>query len=113
VGLPAEFSADPAAVRAIGVLRLVRRVSGRHRRSDAASAAIKCGSRRAIERLLVAALACPASAINAIDGQAVFLVAALFVGGFAAPPQLDLLVNSGYYKDGRFKRPPFVRLALD
>ena len=32
--------------------------------------------------LLVAALACPASAINAIDGQAVFLVAALIVGGF-------------------------------
>ena len=31
---------------------------------------------------LVAALACPASAINAIDGQAVFLVAALIVGGF-------------------------------
>jgi hypothetical protein len=30
----------------------------------------------------VAALACPASAINAIDGQAVFLVAALIVGGF-------------------------------
>jgi len=32
--------------------------------------------------LLVAVLACPASAINAIDGQAVFLVAALIVGGF-------------------------------
>ena len=32
--------------------------------------------------LLVAALACPASAINAINGQAVFLVAALIVGGF-------------------------------
>ena len=32
--------------------------------------------------LLAAALACPASAINAIDGQAVFLVAALIVGGF-------------------------------
>jgi mannose-6-phosphate isomerase-like protein (cupin superfamily) len=37
----------------------------------------------------------------------------LFVGGFAAPPQLDLLINSGYYKNGRFKRPPFVRLAVD
>jgi hypothetical protein len=32
--------------------------------------------------LLVAVLACPASAINAINGQAVFLVAALIVGGF-------------------------------
>jgi hypothetical protein len=32
--------------------------------------------------LLAAALICPASAINAIDGQAVFLVAALIVGGF-------------------------------
>jgi hypothetical protein len=32
--------------------------------------------------LFVAALICPASAINAIDGQAVFLVAALIVGGF-------------------------------
>ena len=30
----------------------------------------------------MAALTCPASAINAIDGQAVFLVAALIVGGF-------------------------------
>ena len=32
--------------------------------------------------LLVAALVCPASGINAINGQAVFLVAALIVGGF-------------------------------
>ena len=32
--------------------------------------------------LLIAVLACPASAINAINGQAVFLVAALIVGGF-------------------------------
>ena len=32
--------------------------------------------------LFAAALACPASAINAIDGQAVFLVAALIIGGF-------------------------------
>ena len=32
--------------------------------------------------LLVAVLACPASAINVINGQAVFLVAALIVGGF-------------------------------
>ncbi|WP_156435361.1 glycosyltransferase family 87 protein [Bradyrhizobium lablabi] len=32
--------------------------------------------------LLAAVLICPASAINAIDGQAVFLVAALIVGGF-------------------------------
>lgn len=36
-----------------------------------------------------------------------------FVGGFAAPPQLDLLINSGYYKDGKFERPPFVRLTVD
>jgi hypothetical protein len=33
--------------------------------------------------LFVIALICPASAINAINGQAVFLVAALIVGGFA------------------------------
>lgn len=32
--------------------------------------------------LLAAVLICPASAINVIDGQAVFLVAALIVGGF-------------------------------
>ncbi len=37
----------------------------------------------------------------------------LLVGGFAAPPQLDLLINSGYYKDGKFERPPFARLAVD
>lgn len=35
------------------------------------------------------------------------------VGGFAAPPQLDLLINSGYYQDGRFTRPDFKRLAVD
>ena len=33
--------------------------------------------------LLAAVLICPASAINVIDGQAVFLVAALIVGGFS------------------------------
>ena len=32
--------------------------------------------------LLAAVLICPASTINVIDGQAVFLVAALIVGGF-------------------------------
>jgi gentisate 1,2-dioxygenase len=37
---------------------------------------------------------------------------ALFVGGLAAPPQLDLLINSGYYKDGKFTRPAFARLAV-
>ena len=33
-----------------------------------------------------------------------------YPGGFAAPPQLDLLIQSGYYKDGRFTRPEFQRL---
>ncbi|WFU17270.1 glycosyltransferase family 87 protein [Bradyrhizobium sp. CB3481] len=33
--------------------------------------------------LLAAVLICPASAVNVIDGQAVFLVAALIVGGFS------------------------------
>ena len=36
----------------------------------------------------------------------------LLVGGLAAPPQLDLLINSGYYKDGRFTRPELERLAV-
>jgi gentisate 1,2-dioxygenase len=36
----------------------------------------------------------------------------LLVGGLAAPPQLDLLINSGYYKDGKFTRPEFQRLAV-
>lgn len=31
-------------------------------------------------------------------------------GGFASPPQLDLLLNSGYYKDGVFLPADFVRL---
>lgn len=31
-------------------------------------------------------------------------------GGFASPPQLDLLLNSGYYKDGLFLPAEFVRL---
>jgi alpha-1,2-mannosyltransferase len=43
---------------------------------SSAAAALPSGA------LLAAALICPASAINAIDGQAVFLVAALIVGGF-------------------------------
>jgi mannose-6-phosphate isomerase-like protein (cupin superfamily) len=34
------------------------------------------------------------------------------VGGLAAPPQLDLLINSGYYADGRFTRPEFKHLAV-
>lgn len=34
----------------------------------------------------------------------------LLVGGLAAPPQLDLLINSGYYQDGRFTRPEFSEL---
>jgi gentisate 1,2-dioxygenase len=38
---------------------------------------------------------------------------ALFPGGFAAPPQLDLLIQSGYYKDGKFTRPEFTRLSVD
>ncbi|MBW8875815.1 MAG: cupin domain-containing protein [Acidobacteria bacterium] len=42
------------------------------------------------------------------DSAPVFLV-----GGLAAPPQLDLLINSGYYQDGKFTRPPFTRLAVD
>ena len=41
--------------------------------------------------LLVAALICPASAINAINGQAVFLVAALIVGGFSLLEQRPYL----------------------
>ncbi|HEU0014262.1 MAG TPA: cupin domain-containing protein [Longimicrobium sp.] len=36
----------------------------------------------------------------------------LLVGGMAAPPQLDLLINSGYYEDGRFDRPSFTYLAV-
>jgi gentisate 1,2-dioxygenase len=31
-------------------------------------------------------------------------------GGFASPPQLDLLLNSGFYQDGLFLRAPFKRL---
>lgn len=46
-------------------------------------------------------------AVVPADNPSVFLV-----GGFAAPPQLDLLMNSGYYKDGKFTRPSFSRLAM-
>jgi len=35
-----------------------------------------------------------------------------FIGGLAAPPQLDLLINSGYYQDGKLTRPSFTRLAV-
>ena len=31
-----------------------------------------------------------------------------FAGGFASPPQLDLYLNTEYYRDGRFIRPLFV-----
>lgn len=36
----------------------------------------------------------------------------LLVGGMAAPPQLDLLINSGYYDKGRFTRPAFTPLSV-
>ncbi|HEX8691639.1 MAG TPA: cupin domain-containing protein [Longimicrobium sp.] len=36
----------------------------------------------------------------------------VLVGGLAAPPQLDLLINSGYYDNGVFTRPDFTRLAV-
>jgi hypothetical protein len=36
----------------------------------------------------------------------------LYVGGLAAPQQLDLLINSGYYSNGTFTRPEFKRLAV-
>ncbi|GMU55536.1 MAG: hypothetical protein AMXMBFR33_46820 [Candidatus Xenobia bacterium] len=32
-------------------------------------------------------------------------------GGFASPPQLDLLMNSGYYRDGLFLPAPWERLS--
>lgn len=31
-------------------------------------------------------------------------------GGFASPPQLDLLMNSGFYENGVFRAAPFQRL---
>lgn len=31
-------------------------------------------------------------------------------GGYASPPQLDLLLNSGYYENGLFRAAPFTRL---
>ncbi len=34
-----------------------------------------------------------------------------FGGGFASPPQLDLYMKTEYYKDGKFGRPPFAKLA--
>ena len=37
----------------------------------------------------------------------------ILVGGLAAPPQLDLLINSGYCKDGKFTRPAFSQLTVD
>ena len=50
MGLPAELPADPAAVRAIGFLRLLCDVSGRDRRPAGAGAAIEFGSRPALWR---------------------------------------------------------------
>lgn len=32
-------------------------------------------------------------------------------GGYASPPQLDLLMNSGYYERGRFSAAPWSRLG--
>jgi alpha-1,2-mannosyltransferase len=49
------------------------------------------GAALASGALLAAVLICPASAINAIDGQAVFLVAALIVGGFGLLEQRPYL----------------------
>jgi hypothetical protein len=38
---------------------------------------------------------------------------AAFFGGFASPPQLDLLVPTGYYREGRFHAPKSTRLRPD
>ena len=34
-----------------------------------------------------------------------------FGGGFASPPQLDLYMETEYYKNGKFTRPPFTELG--
>jgi hypothetical protein len=38
---------------------------------------------------------------------------AAFFGGFASPPQLDLLVPIDYYRDGRFRAPKATPLRAD
>jgi len=83
MGLSAELPADAAAVRAARLL-------GSYVAFQIASGALLALALRSSTKavlpagaLLAAVLICPASAINVIDGQAVFLVAALIVGGFS------------------------------
>jgi hypothetical protein len=35
------------------------------------------------------------------------------LGGFASPPQQDLLINSGYFEEGGYRRATFKRLTAD
>ena len=38
---------------------------------------------------------------------------AAFPGGFASPPQLDLYLRTGYYKDGKYQTPAFEMLNTE
>ncbi len=53
----------------------------------------------------------PCGVRHQVKGRENPLAGRWFAGGFASPPQLDLYMETEYYKGGKFSRPPFVRLA--
>ena len=46
-----------------------------------------------------------------MKGRANPLAGGWYGGGFASPPQLDLYMETEYYRDGKFDRPSFAELG--
>jgi gentisate 1,2-dioxygenase len=53
----------------------------------------------------------PCSVHHQVKGRENPLAGGWFGGGFASPPQLDLYMETEYYKNGKFTRPPFTELG--
>ena len=53
----------------------------------------------------------PCGVRHQVRGRENPLAGRWYAGGFASPPQLDLYMETEYYRDGKFARPPFAELG--
>ena len=53
----------------------------------------------------------PSGVRHQMKGRANPLARGWYGGGFASPPQLDLYMETQYWRDGKFDRPPFAELG--